>query len=67
MLDSEIPNDPEEVVAIIKSIKDYDIRFEYYMKANDMFYTNDDENCRKWADLIDPYWESIVGKTAIEE
>ena len=67
LLDSEIPNDPEKVVEIIKSIKDYDIRLDYYMKANDMFYTNDDENCEKWADLIYPYWENILEKTDIEE
>ena len=67
LLDSEIPNDPEEVMTIVKSIKDYDVRYEYVMKANDMFFTNDDENCEKWSDLIYPYWENILEKTDIEE
>ena len=66
LLDSEIPNDPEEVVAIIKSIKDYDIRCEYALKANDKFDGNDEASL-KWADLIYPYWQPILDKTDIEE
>ena len=66
ILDSEIPDDPEEVVAIIKSIKDYDIRCEYALKANDKFDGNDEASL-KWADLIYPYWENILEKTDIEE
>ena len=66
ILDSEIPDDPEEVVAIIKSIKDYDIRCEYALKANDKFDGNDEARL-KWADLIYPYWENILEKTDIEE
>lgn len=66
ILDSEIPDDPEEVVAIIKSIKDYDIRCEYALKANDKFDGNDEASL-KWADLIYPYWQPILDKTEIVE
>lgn len=66
LLDSEIPDDPEEVVAIIKSIKDYDIRCEYALKANDKFDGNDEASL-KWADLIYPYWQPILDKTEIVE
>lgn len=66
LLESEIPDDPEEVVAIIKSIKDYDIRCEYALKANNKFDGNDEASL-KWADLIYPYWQPILDKTDIEE
>ena len=34
LMDSEIPEDPDETIAILLAIKDYDLRFDYFNKAN---------------------------------
>lgn len=37
LMDSDIPEDPDETIAILLAIKDYDLRLDYMLKANDQY------------------------------
>ena len=67
LLDSEIPNDPTETIEIVKKIKDPDIRYDYYMKANDKYLEANDDSLDKWTEVTEPYWEAVIDKTEITE
>lgn len=49
LMDSDIPEDPDETIAILLAIKDYDLRLDYMLKANDQYLNeNIEEVVDKW-------------------
>lgn len=68
LMDSEIPEDPDETIAILLAIKDYDLRFDYFNKANNKYLDeNNSEIVDKWADGVALYMYSIIDKRDIVE
>ena len=68
LMDSEIPEDPDETIAILLAIKDYDLRLDYMLKANDQYLNeNNEEVVDKWGNGISLYMASIMDKRDIVE
>ena len=68
LMDSEIPEDPDETIAILLAIKDYDLRLDYMLKANDQYLNeNNEEVVVKWGNGISLYMASIMDKRDIVE
>lgn len=68
IMDSEIPEDPDETIAILLAIKDYDLRLDYMLKANDQYLNeNNEEVVDKWGNGISLYMASIMDKRDIVE
>ena len=68
LMDSEIPEDPDETIAILLAIKDYDLRFDYFDKANNKYLDeNNSEIVDKWSNGIALYFDSILYKRDIVE
>lgn len=68
LMDSEIPEDPDEAIAIILAIKDYDLRLDYMLKANDKYMNENIEGVvDKWSNGINLYFDSILDKRDIVE
>lgn len=68
LMDSEIPEDPDEAIAIILAIKDYDLRLDYFDKANNKYLDeNNSEIVDKWSNGIALYFYSILDKRDIVE
>ena len=68
LMDSEIPEDSDETIAILLAIKDYDLRLDYMLKANDQYLNeNNEEVVDKWGNGISLYMASIMDKRDIVE
>ena len=68
LMDSEIPEDPDETIAILLAIKDYDLRLDYMLKANDQYLNeNNEEVVDKWGNGISLYMASIMDNRDIVE
>lgn len=68
LMDSDIPEDPDETIAILLAIKDYDLRLDYMLKANDQYLNeNIEEVVDKWVNGISLYMASIMDKRDIVE
>ena len=65
LMDSEIPEDPDETIAILLAIKDYDLRLDYMLKANDQYLNENNEEVVD--NGISLYMASIMDKRDIVE
>ena len=67
ILDSEVPDDPEEALKITLAIKDLETRYDYFQKVG-AEYLNDDnsERVSEWENITEPYYMSILMMEEIE-
>lgn len=60
ILDSEIPDDPDEGIKILLSIEDPDTKYMYMVKADQHYIMESSEEVgQKWMENLRPYFDEI--------